>query len=182
MARIFGDGWSRDWADRGDRGGSDVVQQLHAACRTASSVRPASATRCFTPAPRPKRSWPRSPPTIGSGWRSRRRHQVPRRGGARITGTGRQARAGSAGVGHRRTRRRPGPPFGSVVDRVVPRASCRLRGRPGGALNRKEPAYKHPGGPTLSNAWHTRCRPTRTRGGQRRCRPTNNGVQQRSES
>ena len=26
--------------DRGDRGGSDVVQQLHAACRTASSVAP----------------------------------------------------------------------------------------------------------------------------------------------
>jgi putative transposase len=34
--------------------------------------------------------------------------------------------------------------------------------------------------PAFSNAWHTRCRLTRTRGGQRRCRPTNNGVQRQS--
>ena len=60
---------------------------------------------------------------VGSGARAGPRHQVPRRGGARVPGAGVHARADVAGAGRSRTHRRVGPPVRAVVDGVVPRAA-----------------------------------------------------------
>ncbi len=60
------------------------------------------------------------------------RHQVPRRGGARVPRTRVHARAGGAGAGRSRTHRRIGPRVCAVVDSAVPRSPRRLPGCPGG--------------------------------------------------
>ena len=69
---------------------------------------------------------------VGSGARAGPRHQVPRRGGARVPRTGSDARTDRAGAGRSRTHRRVGPRVCAVVDGVVPRPPRRLPGRPGG--------------------------------------------------
>ena len=58
-----------------------------------------------------------------TGARAGPRHQVPRRGGARVPGAGIHARADVAGAGRSRNHRRVGPPVRAVVDGVVPRAA-----------------------------------------------------------
>ncbi len=61
--------------------------------------------------------------------RSGARHRVPRRGGARVPGTGRHARAEWRGSGRPPIHRRVSPRVCAVIDGVVPRPPCRLPGR-----------------------------------------------------
>ena len=117
--------------------GSQIPREADAVLYTGPDRRSAS--------PPPRRSWPRSPPTISVGLALAPgpRHQVPRRGAARVRRAGRDARPGGAGPRAHRPGDRTGRRFAQSPTVLFLGRHVGYPVALEGALKLKELAYMH---------------------------------------